>query len=123
MTQVPTVNTRDPKDIHFGKRLRELRISRKVTQANLAEASNISFQQVQKYECGTNRISISRLTEFAEFFGISASYFFAGLDEKPTTHEPSNPQELDLLKYFRAVRPDAQFSILEIAKQTAQMSA
>jgi transcriptional regulator with XRE-family HTH domain len=117
------MSTPNPKDIAIGKRLSELRRSRKISQTALGKNSKISFQQIQKYEWGTNRIAGSRIAEFAEFFQVSASYFFDGLDKNTATHEPTNPQELDLLKYFRAVRPDAQMSILSVAKQTAQISA
>jgi transcriptional regulator with XRE-family HTH domain len=52
-----------------------------LSQTDLAKASGITFQQVQKYEKGTNRVSASRLFEFATLLGVEISYFFDGADE------------------------------------------
>jgi transcriptional regulator with XRE-family HTH domain len=70
-----------PIDRIVGHRLRLARTSRKLSQTQLAEASGITFQQVQKYEKGTNRVSASRLFEFATLLGIEISYFFEGSEE------------------------------------------
>jgi len=70
-----------PIDRHVGFRLRLARASRKLSQTDLAKASGITFQQVQKYEKGTNRVSASRLFEFATLLGVEISYFFDGADE------------------------------------------
>jgi transcriptional regulator with XRE-family HTH domain len=70
-----------PIDRHVGFRLRLARASRKLSQTDLAKASGITFQQVQKYEKGTNRVSASRLFEFATLLGVEISYFFDGVDE------------------------------------------
>jgi transcriptional regulator with XRE-family HTH domain len=67
-----------PIDRIVGHRLRLARTSRKLSQTQLAEASGITFQQVQKYEKGTNRVSASRLFEFATLLGLEISYFFEG---------------------------------------------
>ena len=67
-----------PIDRHVGERVRMARASRGLSQTALATAGGVSFQQVQKYEKGTNRIGASRLFEFAEFLGVDISYFFVG---------------------------------------------
>jgi transcriptional regulator with XRE-family HTH domain len=67
-----------PVDRFVGHRLRLARTSRKLSQTQLGEASGITFQQVQKYEKGTNRVSASRLYEFATLLGVEISYFFEG---------------------------------------------
>ena len=115
--------TPNPKDLHIGQRLRVLRTERKVSQTELGKGSKISFQQVQKYENGTNRISVSRLIEFAEFLGTPVNHFFVGLDNHVNVDEQPNAQEWLLLEYYRSTKPDAQLSILNIVKQTAQLSA
>ena len=56
----------DPVDVHVGQQIRRLRIARGVSQTALSEALGISFQQIQKYELGTNRISPRRLLEIAQ---------------------------------------------------------
>ena len=65
-----------PIDVHVGKRLRLLRLSAGMSQTQLAEAVGVTFQQVQKYEKGSNRISASRLFELASILGVDISFFF-----------------------------------------------
>ena len=67
-----------PVDAHIGQKIRTRRILLGLTQTELAEAANISFQQVQKYEKGTNRVGASRLQQFSEALGVPPSYFFEG---------------------------------------------
>ena len=55
-----------PVDVAAGARIRDLRMARGLSQTNIAEACGISFQQVQKYESGTNRVSLSRLIEICK---------------------------------------------------------
>lgn len=68
-------------DVYVGARLREARILNRLTQTDLANRLGISFQQVQKYEKGTNRIGASRLFEMTGALGVSVSFFFEGLSE------------------------------------------
>jgi len=70
-----------PVDVHVGQRVRELRRSLKLSQTVLADAIGLTFQQVQKYERGTNRISASALFEIARFLGVEVDYFFLGLPD------------------------------------------
>ena len=75
-----------PVDLHVGTRLRQRRDMLRVTQTELAGRLGVSFQQVQKYEKGRNRISASRLWELASALGVPVAYFFEGLDlDKPGT--------------------------------------
>ena len=69
----------DPIDVYVGSRLRAERLKRRLSQAALAEALDLTFQQVQKYEKGTNRISASKLFEAAKFLEVEIGYFFEGL--------------------------------------------
>ncbi len=68
-----------PIDVHVGARIRVQRIMRGLTQSDLAGRVGISFQSVQKYERGENRVSASRLHEFAQALGVGEQYFFDGL--------------------------------------------
>ena len=68
--------TRHPIDVHVGARLRQRRIHLGLSQTVLGNASAITFQQVQKYENGGNRISSSRLFEFAKILNVPVSHFF-----------------------------------------------
>ncbi len=69
-----------PVDIHVGQKLKQLRILRGMTQTDVAEGLKISFQQVQKYELGRNRVSASKLYEMSHILGVPPSYFFDGLE-------------------------------------------
>lgn len=70
-----------PVDVHVGARIRLRRNLRRVTQVQLAEALGLTFQQVQKYERGSNRISASMLYGAAEFLEVPVSAFFEGLPD------------------------------------------
>jgi transcriptional regulator with XRE-family HTH domain len=102
-----------PIDRHVGFRLRLARASRKLSQTDLAKASGITFQQVQKYEKGTNRVSASRLFEFATLLGVQISYFFEGADEsgvertQPMADAPSfqvSPVDVEILRALWKVK-------------------
>jgi transcriptional regulator with XRE-family HTH domain len=72
----------DPIDIHVGKRIKLRRTLVGISQERLANALGLTFQQVQKYECGTNRVSASKLYEIAKALDIEVAFFF---DELPST--------------------------------------
>lgn len=72
-------------DQHVGARIRERRKMMRMSQQQLAEALGLTFQQVQKYERGTNRVSASKLFETASALSVPISFFFEGLDDEPTS--------------------------------------
>ncbi|GAB5509114.1 MAG: hypothetical protein Rhims3KO_05150 [Hyphomicrobiales bacterium] len=90
-------------DIHVGERLELARQSMGVTQQELGEALGVTFQQVQKYLRGTNRISAGKLYEAARFLNVEIGFFFAGLDEE--TDETSR-DAYDVLLRDAARLPD-----------------
>jgi len=63
-------------NIHLGKKLRMRRLSLGLTQTKVAQAINVTFQQIQKYEKGTNGVSSSRLMQLAQFLKVPIIYFF-----------------------------------------------
>ena len=63
-------------DLHLGKRLRLRRTLLVMRQEQLGAELNITFQQVQKYECGANRISASRLWDMSQILDVPVNYFF-----------------------------------------------
>ncbi len=69
-----------PVDVHVGARLRLRRTLLGISQEKLGDAVNLTFQQIQKYERGANRVGASRLYEFCRILDVSISYFF---DEMP----------------------------------------
>lgn len=69
----------DRTDVVVGQRIREFRNSANVSQTALADQIGVSFQQVQKYEKGTNRVGAGRLTQIARALGVPITAFFDGL--------------------------------------------
>ena len=67
-------------DVHVGSRMRQRRKMLNVSQEKLADALGLTFQQVQKYERGFNRISASKLFDAANFLQAPITYFFEGLE-------------------------------------------
>jgi transcriptional regulator with XRE-family HTH domain len=70
-------------DLHLGKRLRRRRRLLGLTQQQLATTVGVRFQQIQKYECGANRISAARLWSLAEALEVPVGYFYDGLADTP----------------------------------------
>src|SRR5579885_1668948 len=78
-----------PVDVHVGKQLRVQRIIMGLSQEALAKAVGITFQQVQKYERGINRMSASRLYDFARVLNVPVSYFFEGYEGQAQAASPA----------------------------------
>ncbi len=68
-----------PVDRHVGRRVCDKRIALGYNQSDLGRALGLTFQQIQKYEKGANRISASKLWDIARFFKVDIAYFFEGL--------------------------------------------
>jgi transcriptional regulator with XRE-family HTH domain len=77
---------RDPRDTDIANRVRALRLQRSLSQTELGKALGVTFQQVQKYERGTNRISAGRLYRIAEVLDVPVAFFYEGFDGRG--HEP-----------------------------------
>jgi transcriptional regulator with XRE-family HTH domain len=71
----------NPIDIHVGSRVRVRRVLVGLSQEKLGEALELTFQQVQKYEKGTNRISASRLHKISQILEVPVQFFFEGVPE------------------------------------------
>ena len=68
-------------NIHLGKKLRMRRLSLGLTQTKVAQAINVTFQQIQKYEKGTNGVSSNRLMQLSQFLKVPIIYFFEDFKE------------------------------------------
>ena len=77
-------------DQHVGLRVRARRRMANLSQQVLAEALGLTFQQVQKYERGSNRISASKLFQIAQFLDVPVSFFFEGLEQVREPADRSN---------------------------------
>lgn len=71
----------NPVDVHVGRRVRMRRVLIGLSQEKLGEQLGLTFQQVQKYEKGSNRVSASRLYQIAHILGVPVSFFFDDLPE------------------------------------------
>lgn len=89
-------------DVLLGVRLRARREEIGVSQATVAKAAGVTFQQLQKYETGTNRVSASRLYDIAQFLKVPISYFF----DEPVVSERRVEAETDeLIEAFQQLAP------------------
>jgi transcriptional regulator with XRE-family HTH domain len=90
-------------DLQVGERLAALRKARGLSQGELGQKLGITFQQVQKYERGTNRISAGRLYEIAVILGVGIQYFFK---EVNTPRERSDDHAGELAAQFAAIKDE-----------------
>lgn len=77
-------------DGYVGKRLKQRRTIMGLSQEAVAKAVGITFQQVQKYEKGSNAMNARRLYEFARFMNVPVAYFFEGIDQSVPSHNVTN---------------------------------
>jgi transcriptional regulator with XRE-family HTH domain len=83
--------TPNPIDRHVGSRVRMRRMMLKMSQEKLGEALGLTFQQVQKYEKGTNRIGASRLQQIAQVLQVPVSFFFEGAPSQAVSPDGAAP--------------------------------
>ena len=127
----------NPVDIHVGKRVRLRRTLLGMSQEKLGKAINLTFQQVQKYERGTNRIGSSRLYQLSQALDIPVSYFFddlsheisgaktpglAGINVTSFRGDPLVKREtLELVRaYYRITDPNIRKRIFDLVKAMAK---
>jgi transcriptional regulator with XRE-family HTH domain len=91
-----------PVDRHVGRKVAERRIMLGYNQSDLAKALGLTFQQIQKYEKGANRISASKLWAMADFLKVEISHFFEGLDGLSDPGGDSLPVDRDVRPATRA---------------------
>ena len=111
-------------DLHLGRRLRRRRRLLGLTQQQLALQVGIRFQQIQKYECGANRISAARLWQLAEALETPVSYFFDGLAEAMERRETppersdmySRKETIDLIQAYYQLEERPRRRLLDLAK-------
>ncbi len=129
------------RDKIFGLRLRQRRTFLGFSQQTLGEAVGMTFQQIQKYEHGTNKISAARLIDFSKVLNVPINYFYAGLgdigektpkglvvsdtaqtslDEDPILKKEST----QLLKYYYQIKDEAlRKSVQKLVRQMAEQSS
>ena len=110
-------------DRHIGQRVRERRIVLGLSQTVLAEGLGISFQQLQKYETGFNRIGAGRLYGCAELLGVRPEYFFEGLDgsDQGTADETRSDEALKLARaHYNIADPEQRQHVRKLVQAIAK---
>jgi|HubBroStandDraft_6_1064221.scaffolds.fasta_scaffold187888_3 transcriptional regulator with XRE-family HTH domain len=113
-----TAEARDPRrpdniDVEVGRLVRVQRISRGLSQTELGNQIGVTFQQVQKYESGANRISMGRLTRIGRTLGVEVTYLL-GASRRATPPVPHNPKEQ--AKFSEAVAMLGRIGALRLLK-------
>lgn len=125
----------NPIDVHVGARVRLRRTLLGMSQEKLGEALGLTFQQVQKYERGANRIGASRLFDLSRVLDVPVSYFFEDMTEEVESASPrymvratedppevednlmSQRETLELVRaYYRISDADVRRSVYDLAK-------
>lgn len=130
-------------DLHVGKRLRQRRSLLGMSQEFLGESVGVTFQQIQKYERGSNRIGASRLYQFSIILDISVAYFFEDMPKDPQTEGNTSPigmsdqsqasfepdtlarrETLELVRaYYQILDPTVRKRILDLTRSLGTPSA
>jgi transcriptional regulator with XRE-family HTH domain len=110
----------DPIDVHVGKRLRLARLGAGLSQDELGQGMGVSFQAVQKYEQGENRLSASRLFRASSLVEQTTSFFFEGLDRPTSMSNVAvlTPDELELVRDYRQIASkEVREQLLHLARR------
>lgn len=136
-----TKGTPDAVDEHVGKRLRVRRSLLGLSQEKIAEQLGITFQQVQKYEKGTNRVSAGRLYQLSKILSVPVSFFFDEIsrakdlsssvilsDNQQDTFDGEDPMQdketITLVRaYYSIIDPDMRKDVLRHVKAIASLSS
>src|ERR1700746_1942669 len=135
----------NPIDVHVGQRIRQRRTLLGMSQEKLAEAIGLTFQQVQKYERGANRVGSSRRVDFPRLLDGPISYFFEDMEASVAAKSPSRlmgvseaklqpyaaepdplakRETLELVRaYYKIHEPRVRKRIFELTKALARVSA
>ena len=111
-------------NIHLGKKLRMRRLSLGLTQTKVAQAINVTFQQIQKYEKGTNGVSSNRIMQLSQFLKVPITYFFEDYREfKDINSSEMNNDDLNysfLSRTFSSLSKIHKDKILQILNNTSK---
>lgn len=111
-----------PVDVYVGQKLRQRRWMMGMTQRKLGDSIGTRFQQIQKYENGTNRISASRMWDLATTLDVPVSFFFEGLDGQAPAADGAGETTLEdtdainLIRVYGAIPLAQRRTLLELAR-------
>lgn len=117
----------DPVDVHVGQNIRIFRTAKKMSQSELGKAIGVTFQQVQKYEKGTNRVGSSRLSKIADILGVPVNRFFEdggrpmrGAQGADLTQLLSQAYAVRTLQALANVPPRSRLALVTLIESMAQ---
>ncbi|MDR0581155.1 MAG: helix-turn-helix domain-containing protein [Holosporaceae bacterium] len=109
-SELETKSSQDSIDLHIGKQVKARRFFLGISQEKLGNYLGVTFQQIQKYEKGTNRISAGTLYNIANILDVDTSYFYSGYQQTQSLNEESglvynpnqskNKETSELLRFF-----------------------
>ncbi|WP_425410403.1 helix-turn-helix domain-containing protein [Hyphococcus sp.] len=124
-----------PVDVYVGQRVKLRRMAMGLSQEKLGKAMELTFQQIQKYEKGANRISASKLYELGQELEVPIQFFYDGYGPEPhyaggfaeTENEDpfmeliQSPEGVQLCRYFASIKdPDVKKRVLDLVKSIAE---
>ena len=114
-------DTPDPIDLHVGQEIRRRRKLAGMSQQALADACGVTFQQVQKYERGANRVSASMLYRIAQFQGARVGDYFPDRDDAPAPADPvaawlASPEAVPLGRSIVALPDHMRQAVVRVAR-------
>ncbi len=126
-----------PVDVHVGNRVKQRRVMQGMSQEQLGSNLGLTFQQIQKYEKGANRVSASRLWDIADALGVTTSFFYEGLrrgdalsggfaeaGQEHFTSQVNSTEGLKLNRYFTRIEdPQVRRKILDLVKTLSNIDA
>ena len=116
-------------DDHVGQRVRQRRVLCGLSQTELANAMGLTFQQLQKYECGMNRISASKLWQISQVLDVPVQWFFKEFPEHKVEEEMRREsfqikrETLELVRNYVAVPADVRRKFLSLVKSIANSAS
>lgn len=122
--------TPHPVDKAIGAKICALRVARGMNQSDLGRGLELTFQQIQKYEKGTNRVSGSKLWETARVLGVDVRELFPPADGVESDVQALAAADIgadrsahELVRHYREMTPEARKSVLSIARAIASTTA
>jgi transcriptional regulator with XRE-family HTH domain len=111
----------EPVDVHVGTRIKHRRILLGLSQEKLAASIELTFQQLQKYESGANRVSSGRLYQIARLLGVEVPYFFEGIGTEVPAAEVNDTDLLARRETLKFVRNYTRISDDRLRRQVIEL--
>jgi transcriptional regulator with XRE-family HTH domain len=109
----------NPVDVAVGKRIRQLRKERRITQSELAKSIGLTFQQIQKYEKARNRISASKLVEIADIFDVEVAELFLPVQSQEEKTLATEDERAQLIQSVQSMDAEVRAHFLALVSAIA----